>query len=211
VSVSARRLPVDQRRAKLLALGLELFATRSYDDVAIEHIAAAAGVSKGLLYHYFAGKRVFFVAVVEQACEQLKAATEPDRSLPPDLQLANSLDGFLRFVEDHASGWSWLLRGGGGNDAELVALRDGVRDVVVRRVLDVVATADPPSPILIAAVRGWVGFNEASALSWLEDNRAIPREVMVTLMSHALTGALAAVARVDATAVMRPFDSTRTS
>ena len=46
------RLLVDERRAQLLALGLRLFAEHSYDEVSIDELARAAGVSKGLLYHY---------------------------------------------------------------------------------------------------------------------------------------------------------------
>src|SRR5580765_6635428 len=70
------RLEVDERRAQLVALGVELFAARSYDEVSIDELARAAGISKGLLYHYFPTKRDFYVATVEEGATQLLARTE---------------------------------------------------------------------------------------------------------------------------------------
>src|SRR5690242_4164925 len=67
------RLDVDERRAQLVALGLAEFGTRTYDDVSIDLIAQAAGISKGLLYHYFPTKRAFYVACVREAAARLLA------------------------------------------------------------------------------------------------------------------------------------------
>ena len=52
-------MSTDARREQLLAAGAELLGRRPYDEVSIEEIAAAAGVSKGLLYHYFPTKKDF--------------------------------------------------------------------------------------------------------------------------------------------------------
>ena len=51
VLTQKRRLSTDARREQLLASGARLLAQRPYDEVSIEEIARAAGVSKGLLYH----------------------------------------------------------------------------------------------------------------------------------------------------------------
>ncbi|MBC7173252.1 MAG: TetR family transcriptional regulator, partial [Polyangiaceae bacterium] len=48
---SRQRRTVEERREQLLELGLELFSTRTYEDLSIDEIAQAAGMSKGLLYH----------------------------------------------------------------------------------------------------------------------------------------------------------------
>jgi AcrR family transcriptional regulator len=61
------RLQVDERRTQLLELGLRLFTDRSYDELSIDDIARAAGISKGLLYHYFPSKRDYYVEVVRRA------------------------------------------------------------------------------------------------------------------------------------------------
>lgn len=52
-----RRMGVDERRQQLIGVALDLFSRRSPEDVSIDEIAAAAGISRPLVYHYFPGKR----------------------------------------------------------------------------------------------------------------------------------------------------------
>src|SRR4051794_2922845 len=66
------RLDLDKRRAKLLDLGIELFSRQTYEDMSIDDLAAEAGISKGLLYHYFRSKRDFYVETVRAASRRLQ-------------------------------------------------------------------------------------------------------------------------------------------
>src|SRR3954469_5977575 len=77
------RLSTDARREQLVALGIDIFSERPFDEVSIDGIAAAAGISKGLLYHYFPSKRDFYVAVIRSAADEMQALTEPDPALEP--------------------------------------------------------------------------------------------------------------------------------
>src|SRR5918992_774635 len=95
------RLPVEERRQRLLEIGAELFARHSYDELSMGRIAKEAGISKPLLYHYFPSKRAFFAATLEQAAAEVVARTEPDPHLPPAEALAGSLDGFLGWIEEN--------------------------------------------------------------------------------------------------------------
>ena len=52
-------------RAQLIAIGTSLFASRGYDDTSIEAVLREAGISRGSLYHHFAGKEALFEAVLE--------------------------------------------------------------------------------------------------------------------------------------------------
>ena len=65
--VSAGRTQAERReatRARLIEAGRELFAARGYDAVGTEDLVAAAGVTRGALYHHFDGKRGLFAAVL---------------------------------------------------------------------------------------------------------------------------------------------------
>ena len=73
---SRQRRKVEERREQLLDLALELFIHRTYEELSIDDIAQAAGISKGLLYHYFPSKRAFYVAAVGKAADHLLEATE---------------------------------------------------------------------------------------------------------------------------------------
>ena len=90
-STAKRRLSTDARREQLLASGARLLAARPYDEISIEEIANAAGVSKGLLYHYFPTKKDFLVAAIERGDEELGELTAPDPDLPPAEQLGLAL------------------------------------------------------------------------------------------------------------------------
>ena len=161
-----RRLAVEERRADLLEVGLRLFGSRAADDVAVEDIAREAGVSSGLLYHYFGSKKEFQVAVTAHAYEQLIEATEPHPDLPPGGQLVASLRAYVDFVRENARWWAWLPRGSGGGDAHLEALGDRLRDRAAQRVLRGLP-AGATTPVVELAVRGWVGFNAEVALAWV--------------------------------------------
>src|SRR5438067_826060 len=80
-SAAARRLDAEARASQLVQVAKALFAKRAYDEVKVEEIAAAAGVSEGLVYHYFATKRELYVAVIRSASEDMAAVIEPDPTL----------------------------------------------------------------------------------------------------------------------------------
>jgi AcrR family transcriptional regulator len=173
------------RRQLLIEIGLELFSTRSYDEVAIDDIADEAGISKGLLYYYFPTKHDFYVAVVRSAAEQLLAVTDADEALPPLERLRLGLDAYLTYVEQHANAYRALLRGGVGIDVEVAAIVDEVRMKYARRVLQGLLGEQEPSPLARVAVNGWIGFVEALSLAWL-GQREIEKEALCELAVTAL-------------------------
>lgn len=59
-----RRRP-EARRDEIAEAGLRLFARRGYLNVSVDDIAAAAGVTKGAVYHHFKGKDEMLVAAVD--------------------------------------------------------------------------------------------------------------------------------------------------
>src|SRR3954466_9909821 len=136
-----RRLAVDERRGLLLELGLRLFGARGLDEGAVEGIAPEAGVSAGLLYHYFGSKREFHHAVTAHAIERLALVTAPDLALPPGQRLVSGLVRHLQYVRTYAGGWSWLLGGGGAGYEQLAALSERYRESVVAWVFDALPPA----------------------------------------------------------------------
>ncbi|MGW5313784.1 TetR/AcrR family transcriptional regulator [Nocardia thailandica] len=69
-----RRMTPDARRAQLLDVGEQLFGTEPFGNVSMEQIAASAGVTRALLYHYFPTKADFFAAIWQRAHDSLRAA-----------------------------------------------------------------------------------------------------------------------------------------
>ncbi len=191
------RLENDQRRAQLLALGVQAFSDRTYDDVSIDDIARAAGISKGLLYHYFPTKRDLYLAGLRATADELIASTTAatNNSLPPLERMRAGLDAYLDHVSHHARPFVALMRGGIGSDPEVVAVIEGVRTTYVERFLEK-AEGTPLAGLLLAnrplvriAVRGWIGFVEAASLEWLQRKdveRTVVRDVLVDALLASL-------------------------
>jgi len=182
------------RRQRLIEIGLELFSSRSYDEVAIDDIADVADISKGLLYYYFPTKHDFYVAVVRQAAERLLEVTDPDETLPPVERLRVGLNAYLTYVEQHARAYSALVRGGVGIDAEVSTVVDEVRLKYARRVLQGLLGDAEPTPLVRVAVSGWIGFVEALSVAWLEGHQV----EKATLCELAVTTLLTTLERVQA-------------
>lgn len=194
-----KRLDLDARRAQLLALGRELFGARPFDDIPIEEIAEKAGISKGLLYHYFGSKRGFYVATIAEAARELLAATLEDPKLPPPERAMRSMDTYLDFVSENATAFKALLGGGIGTDPEVAAIVDGVRSEFVRRFLLNLGLLDPPRPVFELAARSWIGMVEAASLAWIARG-AVSRETLKAFLLDTLTQTLLAAFRLDPTA-----------
>jgi AcrR family transcriptional regulator len=192
-SPARTRLDIDERRRQLVEIGLDLFSERAYDEIAIDDIAAQAGISKGLLYHYFPSKRDFYVEVIREAARELRERTEPDPALPPLERLTLSIEAYLVHVEQHARGHATLLRGGIGTDPEVRAIVDDNRRISAQRILDAIAEQGGElTPAVRMAVRGWIGFVEAVSLDWVEKRevaRDDVRDLLVQTLGWAVTSA----------------------
>ncbi len=87
----------DATRGELLKAGRRLFAKQGYDAVSAEQIVAAAGVTRGALYHHFDGKAGLFEAVFIEIEGELIAQFPLDELVGDDpfLALRNGIGRFL--------------------------------------------------------------------------------------------------------------------
>lgn len=181
------RLTPETRRAQLMEVGRRLFMERSYGDLSMDEVAVLGGVSKGLLYHYFPTKRQFYMAVLNSAVDEMIEIVRPQPGLSPAAQLRAALDGYLAYVHDHATAYRAVLRGGIGSDPEIVAIADRFRDTAYALILT--ATPAAVTDELALAVRGWIGFVEATSLEWLRTGKP-ERAPLVELLIETLTAVL---------------------
>jgi len=188
------RLDVDARREQLLEAGVGLFAERSWEEVSIEEIASAGGVSRGLLYHYFAGKREYYVACIEHVVERL-LALGPDAELQPWEQLQVGLQRFFESIEEHPE-MHRALRRVAPADVEVAAIVERDREAFTALVLAGMPGGGSGSPLARATARLWLGSVEAAGLDWLE-RRSVPSEQLIEVLSQALIASMAAAAAID--------------
>jgi AcrR family transcriptional regulator len=187
------RLPIDERRAQLLAVGLKMFAERPYDDIAVEDVASQVGISKGLLYHYFPSKRHFYVETLRAAAAEMVKLTAPSPAPPSVDELRAGLEVYLDYIYRNAAGYRALMRSGVGSDAEVLAIVEGVRQVMIDRIVHALGMAQP-SPVVRVALRGWIGFVEGASLDWLE-HQDMARDHLCQLLVESLVNALTVAGR----------------
>ncbi len=155
-------------------------------------IAAAAGVSKPLLYHYFSTKSDLYLAAVRSAADELSEATRPDPALAPAPRLQKALAAHLDWIDEHALAYRAILQGGISSDHNVQAIVEDSRADVVSRLAGAfqLGRLTPGQRI---ALRGWVGFLESACLDWLA-TRDITKPHLARLLAASVSGALRAAA-----------------
>jgi AcrR family transcriptional regulator len=192
------RMTPDDRREQLLELGVRLLSSRSVDELSIDMLAEEAGISRGLLYHYFGNKHDFHRAVVRKAADDLIRVTAPPADGKPLDRLARSLEAYVDYVAANYAGYTSLVRGAASGDDTLREIYEEARSVLTDRIfdaadedgrlLDVLVVEDTPSARLM--VRGWAAMVEEVVTSWVRQPADVPKERLLAMLAAALPGAL---------------------
>jgi AcrR family transcriptional regulator len=181
-----RRLPAGERRALILEAAGRLFGEHGYDAARLDDIAAAAGVTKPILYRHFADKEALYLALLARHRDDLPtftAAMPAEGTLEQRMRAV--LDGWVAYVETHTYAWQMLFRDtGGGPDVQ--AFRAEVQREA-RAVLAQAIGALSPRPVpecelepLAELMRGGMA---ATALWWI-DRPDVPREAVVDAITQ---------------------------
>ncbi len=187
-----RRLDPDERRDEILASAIRLFGERPYSAVSTTELAAAAGVTRGLLHHYFGTKRGLYLEVVRT---MLFVPPIDDVDLPTG-DLASRVDAvvdwFLTVIEAHGRTWVAVAGAEGvGEDPEVQALLDEADDLACERGLQAVGFegTEAQRALAVAYLRAFGGMVKAAGRE-LAVRRTLDREQAHALLSRALLGIL---------------------
>ncbi|MEW1637166.1 TetR/AcrR family transcriptional regulator [Streptomyces sp. NPDC093801] len=155
------------RRAELIAIGRKLFADTSYDALSMDDIAQHAGVAKGLVYYYFKSKRGYYLAIVEDSVAQLVARATGEPELPGAERLRRTVDGYLQYAQNHHAAYRTIVTGGVGSDAEVLAIRDAVREELLAAIAEGAYGRRALPPLARLALVGWLSGVEGATLDWI--------------------------------------------
>jgi AcrR family transcriptional regulator len=182
------RLSPEQRREQLLDLGVRLLAHRSLDELSIDLLAEEAGISRGLLYHYFGNKHAFHEAVVRRAADDLIEKTSPPADGEPMERLLTSLTAYLDYVVDNYEGYLSLVKAAAGGNENLREIYEEARTALNGRVFREDAQGDiiPDTAETRLVVRGWSAMVEELVLSWIADPGEVTRDELLQIMAASL-------------------------
>ena len=160
----------------------DAFARNGFHRASMDAIAAAAGISKPMLYTYFGSKEGLYAAYLERSGATL-VATLRDAAppgAPPRERLASGVLAFLTYVEEHRAGWSVLyneaVSQAGAAAAGVAALRTRLADMIARSL----AAHDADAAALSASAHALAGAGESLANWWLR-HPEVPKERIAEL------------------------------
>lgn len=192
VNPPRRRLDRASRREQLLDAAVQLAAGRDLTLLSVQDLAAYAGVSEGLLYHYFPTKDALLVAAVQRAADGLTAALDNAAQGPPQAALAAGLGAYLDHVQADPTGWHAVLQARSGALADIgAAVEEHGRGLM----LTLLGITDA-SPLLQAALDGWAAFEREVCLTWLRSPE-IERAAIEELLLSSFLAAIESAARHD--------------
>ena len=181
-----QRLPPAERRAVIVEAAGPLFGARGYDGATLDDIAAAAGVTKPILYRHFDDKQGLYLALLERHHEDLPtfAAAIPGEGSPEE-RLRAVLEVWFAYAQERSYSWQMLFRDSGGGPR----VREYRSEVHARAnaVLIEIIRAQSRTPIPeheLEPLAELLSMGMASLVLYWIDNPALDRQSIVDAMTR---------------------------
>ncbi len=190
-----RRLTGDERRLLIQREAGRLFARAGYAGVTLDDVAAAAGVTKPMIYRHFASKKALYLALLAKHEHDLptffEAVDPASLDGTPEALVRAVLDVWLDYVWENQHAWVMLFRDSSG-DAEIQRFRRRV-SARARRVMAEFIASQPGSPVPPAQVEPNAELLRSAlaglALWWI-DNPRTPKSVVLDVTVRATLPAI---------------------
>jgi len=189
-----KRLSAQARRGLIEQAAARLFAEHGYAGTTLNDIAAAAGVTKPMLYRHFSSKQALHLALLARHWRELQTQiVQSAGPTPSPPQLPAILDAWFAFVEQHPYAWRMLFRDTTGDPViqafhqELHSSARALTRALIETQPEVEIAQQEIEPLAEIVRSATTGL----ALWWVE-HPTVARETLVEVMSRvlqAITGA----------------------
>jgi AcrR family transcriptional regulator len=187
------RLTPATRREEILETAGRLFAEQGYAAVSASEVARQAGVTPGLVHHYFGGKRGLFDTLVEQFGSQIVELIRVDTTRTVRVRTRSFANSWFEWIGTHRQ--IWLATAGKDEnlaDAEVRAIVDGIRERVIDAFIGDYPATLSDRPEIRLLLRSFLAFNRTVVRSWLnEEVSRAEAERLVADTLHALVTTVA--------------------
>jgi len=183
-----RRLTAEERRESILDAANNVFGEHGFENVRIDDVAAAAGISKALIYEHFESKQELYGELMNRAAIDLlgvlvQAASAPGMEGP--LRMENAAAAGFQWVQEHPNAFHMFIRD--VTDPEISEAQEALRRASVTAMADVMEMEPPETRTGMARrqteqiaemiVGGWYALAE-----WWLRHQDVPREELMTSM-----------------------------
>lgn len=183
------RMPPEARREQILQSAIRLFEERPHTSVSTAEIAAAAGVARPLIHHYFGTRRDLYIEVLRRL--YFIAPIEPEELTGGSLEerAGHLLDRWLAGVAWRPNIWlTFTAAGGPGADPAVAAVLREADELIAQRLIDALELADSaPAERLLPLVVAWGGLAKGAIHQWLAEKTLTKDDVRSVLVATLLT------------------------
>jgi AcrR family transcriptional regulator len=183
------RLDPAERRDQLLDAANDLFAERGYEEVSVEDIARAAGVTRGLVHHYFGGRTEVYVALLERLETVRLQTMRPPEGRSARARVADTVSRWLDWAEANRTIYlGTIAHGDDISDPDVRRVVAELRGRAVALLASFHTDIAQDSPRLRYALECWTGLNRAATRGWLrgDASRETTHEVLAVTLEHVL-------------------------
>jgi AcrR family transcriptional regulator len=181
------RMKREQRRALIEEAASRLIAERGYDAASLEEIAAAAGVSKAVLYDHFASKAELQISLLNQNSEALMAfvVERVSSESGPAARLRGGIEAFFEFVETNEFAWRMIFRDPPSDPTIVDACLEMRRNVtlgiaaMMRTQTEVAERVEGGDPYRLEMLAEQLKMAMAGLAAWWYEHRELSREQII--------------------------------
>jgi AcrR family transcriptional regulator len=184
------RMTAAQRRQQLVEVGRRIFAEYGSDAATVEEIAAAAGVSKPVVYEHFGGKEGLYAVVCDRELAYLGAeVTEALSGEGSRRRIERAAMALLRYIEERTDGFRILVRDSStpGGSSYSTLLNDAVASVAYILEEEFVSRGFAPNTSGVYA-QALVGMVSGTAQWWLDVRQPPKEEVAAHMVNLCFNG-----------------------
>jgi len=194
VTTKPKRIAGDERRELIALAAGRLFALNGYAGTRMEDVAAAAHVTKPMVYRHFESKKDLYLALLDRHEEDLPTFLEGvDLSSREGDELIRAiLETWLDYVRANSHAWAMLFRDSSGDDqiqAARVRVSLTARAVMADFIAERAGSRMPPAQVEPTAELLTSGL--AGLALWWIDRPEVPKAVMVDVAARMSAPALA--------------------
>jgi len=188
---ATRAQQAESTRRKILDAAVRLFLDKNYDEVSVQDLAQAAGVSYGSVAHHFGNKRGIHREAVRQIARQLEQT--PPAPGPPGTRIRMLLQGHLASARENPPAYLGLLL---GTDADSRALVESGKQLAVQSTAEIL-DLDPDHRVTDLVLGSWVNAVSQASATWLRDGGQIADEDMTQWLVATLAEMLGSAVALD--------------
>jgi AcrR family transcriptional regulator len=181
-----KRLPPAERRELILESAGRLFGERGYAHTSLDEIAAAAGVTKPILYRHFDSKKALYLALLERHRDDLpRFFARVPADLPFEQRVEVILETWFDYVTEHGYAWRMIFRDSGGG-AEIDDFRRGNQDRAREVLAGFIASQKGVPKKQVEPLAEFLRAGGAGLALWSLDHPEISRATLVETAKRVL-------------------------